>query len=95
MPKFAFSIALLAAASIPSSLSATELLRVGSWNIAKLHHEAGLPLRNGAIPRDASDYELLRQVARSLRADVVAAQEIGSRYMELIFLNTSSTSANG
>ena len=86
MPKFAFSIALLAAASIQSSLSATELLRVASWNIANLHHEAGVPLRDGAIPRDASDYERLRQVARSLRADIVSAQEIGSpTALRLIF----------
>ncbi len=49
-----------------------------SWNIANLHHEPGVPLRNRAVPRDEIDYERLRQVAERLDADILAMQEIGS-----------------
>jgi endonuclease/exonuclease/phosphatase family metal-dependent hydrolase len=61
-------------------------LRIGTWNIANLHHEEGVPLRNGAEPRDAEDFSRLRAFAASLNLDIVALQEIGSpRALERIF----------
>jgi predicted secreted acid phosphatase len=63
-----------------------EKLRIGTWNIANLHHEDGVPLRPGAQARDAEDFRRLHDFAASLRLDIVALQEIGSpRALERIF----------
>lgn len=56
---------------------ATEL-RIGAWNISNLHHETGVALRDGAVPRRDIDYDRLRDYAASLYLDIVALQEIGS-----------------
>src|SRR5262245_3062984 len=52
--------------------------RIGTWNIANLHHEDGVPLRPGAQPRDAEDYDRLKAFAATLNLDIAALQEIGS-----------------
>lgn len=53
-------------------------LRIGTWNIANLHHESGVPLRPGATARDDVDFERLAGVAEDLDLDIIALQEIGS-----------------
>lgn len=53
-------------------------IRIGTWNIANLHHESGVSLREDSVVRDDIDYERLARVAASLDLDVVALQEIGS-----------------
>src|SRR5262245_58976958 len=64
-------------------------LRIGTWNIANLHHEDGVPLRAGAQPRDAQDYDRLKAIGASLNLDIVALQEIGSpRALTRIFPDT-------
>jgi hypothetical protein len=53
-------------------------LRIGAWNIANLHHEENVPLRDKAQPRKVEDYDRLREYAAMLELDIVALQEIGS-----------------
>lgn len=53
-------------------------LRIATWNIANLHHESNIPLRESSIARDDQDYLRLAQLAESLDLDVVALQEVGS-----------------
>ena len=78
MRTFTFCLIFLVTASLPFTLHASELIKVVSWNIANLHHEPGVPLRNGAVQRDEIDYQRLRQVIEDLDADILALQEIGS-----------------
>ena len=59
-------------------LAASHELRIATWNIANLHHESGVALRDGAIARDDIDYDRLRNAAGRLNADIVVLQEIGS-----------------
>lgn len=59
-------------------VSNADSLRIATWNIANLHHEDGVPLRDRAIPRDPIDYERISQIIDALDADIVALQEIGS-----------------
>jgi endonuclease/exonuclease/phosphatase family metal-dependent hydrolase len=61
---------------VPPVLAAE--FRIGTWNIANLHHEDNVPLRQCAQPRDAEDFQRLREYAASLRLDIAALQEIGS-----------------
>jgi endonuclease/exonuclease/phosphatase family metal-dependent hydrolase len=63
---------------VTCSTAQAEDIRFGTWNITNLHHESGVPLRNGAVPRDDEDFERLREFAASLKLDIVALQEIGS-----------------
>ena len=64
----------------------TNALRVGTWNIANLHHESGVPLRNGAAVRDDIDFERLAGVADTLDLDITALQEVGSpRAVQRVF----------
>jgi len=71
-----------------SAVSAAEL-RIGAWNIANLHHEDGVPLRPGAQPRDAQDYDRLKVIAATLNLDIAALQEVGSpRALTRIFPDT-------
>lgn len=61
-------------------------LRIGTWNIANLHHETGVPLRSGSFAREDIDYERLAALAADLDLDIVALQEVGSpRAAERIF----------
>jgi endonuclease/exonuclease/phosphatase family metal-dependent hydrolase len=60
-----------------ANVTAAEL-RIGTWNIANLHHEDGVPLRPGAQPRDAQDFDRLKAIAATLNLDIAALQEIGS-----------------
>jgi endonuclease I/endonuclease/exonuclease/phosphatase family metal-dependent hydrolase len=53
-------------------------LRIGAWNIANLHHESGVALRDGSAARDDVDYDRLAAVAAGLDLDIVFLQEIGS-----------------
>ncbi len=53
-------------------------LRIGTWNIANLHHETGEPLRPGSAARDDEDYARLAGVAAGLDLDIAAWQEVGS-----------------
>src|SRR5262245_20711303 len=63
--------------------------RIGTWNIANLHHEDGVPLRAGAQPRDAEDYDRLKAFAATLNLDIAALQEAGSpRALTRIFPDT-------
>lgn len=55
-----------------------ESLRIGTWNIANLHHETGAALRTSSLPRDDQDYQRLAAVAASLDLDIGALQEVGS-----------------
>ena len=59
-------------------LAATQDLRIATWNIANLHHESGVALRNRAVAREDIDYTRLRSIAAKLDADIVALQEVGS-----------------
>lgn len=68
--------ALLALAA--PALGQSDTMRFGGWNITNLHHESGVPLRDGAKARDDVDFDNLRQFAASLNLDFVALQEIGS-----------------
>jgi hypothetical protein len=64
-------------------------LRIGTWNIANLHHEDRVPLRPGAQPRDAQDYDRVKAIAASLNLDIASLQEIGSpKALTRIFLET-------
>jgi endonuclease/exonuclease/phosphatase family metal-dependent hydrolase len=82
----------LVAAAVACLISATadaNELRIGTWNIANLHHEEGVPLRDGAQPRDAEDYGRLRAFAASLNLDIAALQEIGApRALARVFPDT-------
>lgn len=60
------------------ALAQSDTIRFGAWNIPNLHHESGVPLRDGAKARDDVDFENLRQFAADLNLDIVALQEIGS-----------------
>lgn len=55
-----------------------DTLRIGTWNIANLHHETGVGLRGSALPRDDEDYARLAEVVVSMDLDIAALQEIGS-----------------
>ena len=69
--------AALVALAAPA-LSQSDTIRFGGWNITNLHHESGVPLRDGAKARDDIDFDNLRQFAEGLNLDIVALQEIGS-----------------
>jgi endonuclease/exonuclease/phosphatase family metal-dependent hydrolase len=75
MKRWSYAAAFLALAW---SAAEARTLRIGTWNIANLHHEDGVALRPGAQPRDAQDFDRLRAFAASLALDIVALQEIGS-----------------
>ncbi|WP_293573643.1 endonuclease/exonuclease/phosphatase family protein [Phaeobacter sp.] len=64
--------------STSSMAQSSETLRIGTWNIANLHHESGVSLRGSALARDDLDYARLAEVAAVLDLDVVALQEVGS-----------------
>lgn len=68
-------VALSAAASAPA---AADDFTFASWNIANLHHETGVALRDRAIAREDIDYDRLAAVAEELKADIIGLQEIGS-----------------
>ncbi|WP_164860758.1 endonuclease/exonuclease/phosphatase family protein [Parasedimentitalea marina] len=67
----------LIAALWPATSIADEL-RIATWNIANLHHETGVPLRDRATAREDIDYERLSNTATGLNADIILLQEIGS-----------------
>jgi len=52
--------------------------RIGTWNIANLHHESGVALRDGSVARDDVDFDRLAAFAADLDLDIIALQEIGS-----------------
>ena len=49
-----------------------------AWNIADLHHEDGVPLRDRSSARDAEDFERLKTYVTRNAWDIVAIQEAGS-----------------
>jgi endonuclease/exonuclease/phosphatase family metal-dependent hydrolase len=55
-----------------------EDITFASWNIANLHHETGVALRDGSFAREDVDYERLAVIAVTLEADIIGLQEIGS-----------------
>lgn len=65
--------ALLASAPVTA-----DELTFASWNIANLHHETGIALRDRAVAREELDYDRLAIVAAGLNADIIGLQEIGS-----------------
>jgi hypothetical protein len=84
---------LLTAGLLGLAVPAHADLRIGTWNIANLHHEDDVPLRPGAQARDAEDFARLGAYAASLDLDIVALQEIGStRALARIFPRTRTTS---
>lgn len=64
--------------AVGAAVTHAETLTVATWNIANLHHEDGVALRDRAVRRQAVDYRRLAQVADGLSADIVMLQEIGS-----------------
>lgn len=68
-----------AALTVQSSASTpVDALRIGTWNIANLHHETGVALRSRAFAREDRDYDRLAELAAEMDLDIVALQEIGS-----------------
>lgn len=74
----AFAALLIGSVSTPSLSQSNETIRIGTWNIANLHHESGVSLRGSALARDDLDYARLAEVAAQLDLDIVALQEVGS-----------------
>lgn len=68
----------LALSGLGTSPALAEEITLASWNIANLHHETGVPLRDRAFAREDVDYERLAGVAVGLNADIIGLQEIGS-----------------
>ncbi len=68
-------LALFTGTALPSF---ADELTIVSWNIANLHHETGVALRDRAVARQDIDYSRLSEIALGLNADIVALQEIGS-----------------
>lgn len=67
------------AAFTAAPVMATEtVLKIGTWNIANLHHETGVALRGSSLPRDEEDYARLASLAEELDLDITALQEVGS-----------------
>lgn len=66
------------AAGMLTGTAHAESISFASWNIANLHHETGVPLRDRAFARKDIDYERLSSVAQGLDADIIGLQEIGS-----------------
>ena len=76
--KINLKIATLALAMLAAAPAIAEDITVASWNIANLHHETGVALRDGSFPREDVDYDRLAAIAETLNADIVGLQEIGS-----------------
>ncbi len=53
-------------------------IRIGSWNIANLHHENNKSLRQDSVTRDEQDFSRLKDYAKEIDLDIIALQEIGS-----------------
>lgn len=70
--------AVLAAAKVAARSTPLDRLRIGTWNIANLHHESGVALRGSSLPRDDQDYARLAKHASELDLDIAALQEVGS-----------------
>jgi endonuclease/exonuclease/phosphatase family metal-dependent hydrolase len=75
--------ALLTAATFASAFAAD--VRIASWNIANLHHQADVELRPGiGTRRKPGDFDLLARYAGNIGrngtpADIIALQEIGTQ----------------
>jgi len=70
----------LAALLLATSAVAETKLRVAAWNIADLHHEAGVEARPTiGTKRSNADLEKLIQYAADIDADVIALQEIATK----------------
>ena len=75
---FPLLMACLAAAA-PTAVLAETKVRLVAWNIANLHHEAGVETRPRiGTKRQEGDFARLARIAESLTADIVALQEIGT-----------------
>lgn len=70
-------IAIFTALLVSTSVHADEI-KIATWNIANLHHEDNVALRDRAEPRDQEDYDRLAEYASELNADIIGLQEIGS-----------------
>lgn len=68
----------LASVATASTASYADELSLATWNIANLHHETGVSLRDGSAARQDVDFERLAETVASLAADIIALQEIGS-----------------
>lgn len=61
-------------------------VRIATWNIANLHYETGVPLRDRASARSEADYALLREYRDRVGADVWALQEVnGPKAVRRVF----------
>ncbi len=67
-----------ALATFAAAPAAAEDITIASWNIANLHHQTGVALRDGSFPREDVDYDRLAEIAENLNADIIGLQEIGS-----------------
>lgn len=76
MRAYVLGIALLAFSALAWQPADAASIKIAAWNIANLHYEVDVPLRPGAAPRSASDYQLLREYRAELDADIFAFQEI-------------------
>lgn len=68
----------LAGVMLVATPAIAEDITIASWNIANLHHQTGVALRDGSFPREEVDYDRLAEIAQNLNADIVGLQEIGS-----------------
>ncbi len=73
--KWVFAISLMSSICSPA---VAEGIKITTWNIANLHHETGVALRNGSVARENIDFQRLSEVGALLNADIIALQEIGS-----------------
>lgn len=79
------ALALISVPTIPVS-SASERLRIASWNLNNLHYQTNKPLRSRAPARSDADYMVLRRYVSALNADIIAFQEVnGPRAAARIF----------
>ncbi|MXW84510.1 MAG: hypothetical protein F4103_00345 [Boseongicola sp. SB0673_bin_14] len=61
-----------------ASLAPADGLTFATWNVADLHHETGVALRERSVAREDVDYARLAATAKRIAGDVIALQEIGS-----------------
>lgn len=73
-----FMVLALCAPAIAQSSTKTTELKLVTWNIANLHHENDIPLRDRSEQRDQEDYDRLAGIAKNLGGHIFALQEVGS-----------------
>ena len=72
MKKFLLISLLLVCYFMTGNLAQAETVKIASWNIAWLNHESN----TGKVKRKDKDYDILKEYAKQLDADLVALQEV-------------------